>query len=82
MKQDQEDPQGCQDHQAQVVVREFQETLEIQGKWVNQVIEDQMGLLEKLDLMVNQDLQVPQGSQDFLDQRVQEGFRDFQVIQD
>ncbi|KAG7236193.1 hypothetical protein INR49_001311 [Caranx melampygus] len=62
----------------QVVVRESQETLEIQDKWGSQVIEDQMGYQENLDLMENLDLQVPQENRDFQDLWVQEDSQDSQ----
>lgn len=82
VRQDHEDLQDSLGHRAQVVVREFQERLEKQDKWVSRVTADQTGHQEKLDLMENLDLQVLQESQDFQDLWVQEDSQDFQVIQD
>lgn len=82
MNQDHEDFQGRLDHKVQVEFRVFQERLENQDRWVSRVIEDQMGLQEKLDLMEKLDLQVLQENQDFQDLWVHEDSQDFQVIQD
>lgn len=80
--QDLGDLQGRLDLQVQPVAREFQERLEIQDQWVSQVIVDQMGCRENLDLMENLELQVPQENQDFQDLRVLEDSQDSQVTQD
>lgn len=82
MKQDHEEFQGHLDHKVQVVVREFQERLENQDKWVSQVLEDQMGHKENQELMEKLDLQVLQVNKDSQDLRVQEDSQDFQVVQD